>query len=287
MKAKVQFLWTVFLSLILQTGLGYAIKWLALSKTPSVLALNQTQHCKQLEGLVSSQVQLCRSNLELMQTIVQAAREAMKTCRKAFSDMRWNCSSIERAPNYLLDLERGTRESAFVYALSAAAISHTIARACTTGDLPGCSCGPVPGETPGPGYRWGGCADNLNYGLLMGAKFSDAPMKLMHLHNSEVGRQALRASLEMKCKCHGVSGSCSIKTCWKGLQELRDVAQDLKTKYLSATKVMYRPMGNRKHLVPKDLDIRPVQDTELIYLQSSPDFCMKNEKVGSHGTQDR
>uniref|UniRef100_A0A8C5WTY2 Protein Wnt n=1 Tax=Laticauda laticaudata TaxID=8630 RepID=A0A8C5WTY2_LATLA len=112
------------------------------------------QHCKQLEGLVVSQVQLCRSNLELMQTIIQAAREVIKTCRKAFSDMRWNCSSIERAPNYLLDLERGTRESAFVYALSAAAISHTIARACTTGDLPGCSCGPIPGETPGPG-GWG------------------------------------------------------------------------------------------------------------------------------------
>lgn len=93
----------------------------------------------------------------------------------------------------------GTRESAFVYALSAAAISHTIARACTSGDLRLCSCGPIPGEIPEPGYRWGGCADNLHYGLVMGSKFSDAPMKmkragshankLMHLHNSEVGRQ--------------------------------------------------------------------------------------------------
>ena len=93
----------------------------------------------------------------------------------------------------------GTRESAFVYALSAAAISHTIARACTSGDLRLCSCGPIPGEIPEPGYRWGGCADNLHYGLIMGSKFSDAPMKmkkagshankLMHLHNSEVGRQ--------------------------------------------------------------------------------------------------
>ena len=109
----------------------------------------------------------------------------------------------------------------------------------------------------------------------------------MRLHFSEVGRQALRASLETKCKCHGVSGSCSIRTCWKGLQELQDVAADLKTRYLSATKVVHRPMGTRKHLVPKDLDIRPVKDSELVYLQSSPDFCMKNEKVGSHGTQDR
>lgn len=297
MRARPQVCEALLFALALHTGVCYGIKWLALSKTPAALALNQTQHCKQLEGLVSAQVQLCRSNLELMHTIVRAAREVMKACRRAFADMRWNCSSIELAPNYLLDLERGTRESAFVYALSAAAISHAIARACTSGDLPGCSCGPVPGEPPGPGNRWGGCADNLSYGLLMGAKFSDAPMKvkktgsqankLMRLHNSEVGRQALRASLEVKCKCHGVSGSCSIRTCWKGLQELRDVAADLKSRYLSATKVVHRPMGTRKHLVPKDLDIRPVKDSELVYLQSSPDFCMKNEKVGSHGTQDR
>lgn len=93
----------------------------------------------------------------------------------------------------------GTRESAFVYALSAATISHTIARACTSGDLRLCSCGPIPAQVLEPGYRWGGCADNLHYGLIMGSKFADAPMKmkragshankLMHLHNSEVGRQ--------------------------------------------------------------------------------------------------
>lgn len=86
-----------------------------------------------------------------------------------------------------------------MYALSAATISHTIARACTSGDLRLCSCGPIPGEILEPGYRWGGCADNLHYGLIMGSKFADAPMKmkragshankLMHLHNSEVGRQ--------------------------------------------------------------------------------------------------
>lgn len=109
----------------------------------------------------------------------------------------------------------------------------------------------------------------------------------MHLHNSEVGRQALKDALVMKCKCHGVSGSCSIRTCWRGLQDLKEIAQDLKAKYLSATKVVHRPMGTRKQLVPKDIDIRPVQENELVYLQSSPDFCVKNEKLGSIGTQDR
>lgn len=113
----------------------------------------------------------------------------------------------------------GTRESAFVYALSAATISHAIARACTSGDLPGCSCGPVPGEPPGPGNRWGGCADNLSYGLLMGAKFSDAPMKvkktgsqankLMRLHNSEVGRQVTTHPTRPRW--------CACAIGWKGL----------------------------------------------------------------------
>lgn len=89
------------------TGCRPPVVCRALSKTPAALALNQTQHCKQLEGLVSAQVQLCRSNLELMRTVVHAAREVTKACRRAFADMRWNCSSIELAPNYLLDLERG------------------------------------------------------------------------------------------------------------------------------------------------------------------------------------
>lgn len=99
--------------------------------------------------------------------------------------------------------------------------------------------------------------------------------------------QALRDALVMKCKCHGVSGSCSIRTCWRGLEDLKDIAMDLKTKYLSATKVVHRPMGTRKQLVPKDIDIRPVRENELVYLQSSPDYCMRNDKLGSFGTQDR
>lgn len=82
----------------------------ALSHAPASLHINQTQHCKMLPGLVSSQAQLCRSNLELMQTIIQAAREVKKTCQKTFADMRWNCSSIDipvDAPKYRPDLDRG------------------------------------------------------------------------------------------------------------------------------------------------------------------------------------
>ncbi|KAJ8280816.1 hypothetical protein GJAV_G00059380 [Gymnothorax javanicus] len=94
--------------LLLLPQICSGIRWLALSQTPGSMPVNRTQHCKGLQGLVSAQVQLCRSNLELMQTIVQASREVQKTCQKAFGDMRWNCSSIESAPHFPPDLERGT-----------------------------------------------------------------------------------------------------------------------------------------------------------------------------------
>ncbi|XP_017286640.1 protein Wnt-11 [Kryptolebias marmoratus] len=286
------------LTALLLSQLCSGIKWLTLSNSPVALHINHTQHCKLLPNLVPAQTQLCRTHLEAMKTIFQAAREVKKTCQKTFADMRWNCSSIEIPvdnPKYRPDLDRGTREAAFVYALSTATIIHALARACSSGDLQKCGCAPTPSETPAPDHRWGGCGDNLLYGVPLGSKFVDSPMKLkrshgnklMHLHNSEVGRQALRKALVVKCKCHGVSGSCSIRTCWKGLQDLREIAMDLKSRYLSATKVVHRPMGPRKQLVPKDIDIRPVRDTELVYLHSSPDFCSKNDKLGSVGTQDR
>ncbi len=94
-------------------------------------------------------------------------------------------------------------------------------------------------------------------------------------------------ALEVKCKCHGVSGSCSVKTCWKGLQDVNSISADLKSKYLSATKVIPRQIGTRRQLVPREMEVRPVGENELVYLVSSPDYCSQNAKQGSFGTTDR
>lgn len=106
---------------------------------------------------------------------------------------------LDREEGHLPLFFPGTRESAFVYALAAAAVTHSIAQACTSGELPLCSCGSVPSEVPGPDFRWGGCGDNLRYGLQLGAAFADSPLKssklgtqalkAMNLHNNAAGRQ--------------------------------------------------------------------------------------------------
>ena len=70
-----------------------------------------------------------------MPYVKTAADETTKICQEEFKDYRWNCSTIKKAPNYDSDLTKGTKEQAFVYALSSAAIVHTIAKACSKGIL--------------------------------------------------------------------------------------------------------------------------------------------------------
>ena len=49
--------------------------------------------------------------------------------------------------------------------------------------------------------------------------------------------QHVLESFEVQCKCHGVSGSCSIKTCWLKLANFRKVGDSLRQKYSGASKV--------------------------------------------------
>lgn len=47
-------------------------------------------------------------------------------------------------------------------------------------------------------------------------------------------QQAVYNLANVACKCHGVSGSCSLKTCWLQLADFRHVGEFLKEKYDSA-----------------------------------------------------
>ena len=49
--------------------------------------------------------------------------------------------------------------------------------------------------------------------------------------------QAVKSGLRTTCKCHGVSGSCAVRTCWKQLSPFRETGQVLKLRYDTAVKV--------------------------------------------------
>lgn len=112
----------------------------------------------------------------------------------------------------------GTRETAVVYAMTSAAVVHSITRSCSRGELQRCACDPTKvgrgrGRSQGDTYRsvasssttsrdgrskgsngsggsavqqspiiewnWGGCSDNVQYGADFARTFVDAREKIV------------------------------------------------------------------------------------------------------------
>lgn len=98
-------------------------------------------------------------------------------------------------------LATGTKETAFMYAVTSAGVVHAVTKACSSGNLTDCTCDlSQQGQTSGEGWKWGGCSDNVDYGMWFAETFVDAPEKLRHtaskdirslmnLQNNAVGRQ--------------------------------------------------------------------------------------------------
>ncbi|XP_052212097.1 protein Wnt-16-like [Dreissena polymorpha] len=190
----------------------------------------------------------------------------------------------------------GTRETAFIYAILSAGVVHATTRSCSLGNLTDCTCDMTRyGEHHVEGWKWGGCSDNIEYGLQFSKKFVDAPEMLtqgsnirntMNLHNNEAGRKITEQLMDHRCRCHGVSGSCAVKTCWRSLPMFRQVGDALKAKYELSV-----PIAQRSKRQPrrkgKTKRRQPIKDDDLIYVHKSPNYCRPNEKKGILGTSGR
>jgi len=108
--------------------------------------------------------------------------------------------------------------------------------------------------------------------------------KLMNLHNNEAGRRAVIKNMKVTCKCHGVSGSCSLVTCWQQLAPFRKVGDHLQGAYDEATRVKTTKKGRLK-VKRRNTNIPTAND--LVFLQKSPNYCHQNGTIGSMGTHGR
>ena len=147
----------------------------------------------------------------------------------------------------------GTKETAFVHAVTSAGVVHAVTTACSAGNLTDCTCdmhpggrggvGPSPtGHVPGvpgglgnDGWRWGGCSDNVMYGVWFTMVFVDAAERLkvgprtahfsvvrggravsdeikalVNLHNNEVGRKVVSHISSVACAPKSLQSSSSL-----------------------------------------------------------------------------
>lgn len=114
----------------------------------------------------------------------------------------------------------GCRETAFIYAITSAAVTHAIARACSEGTISTCSCdysrhrrkthaASTSSATAATSvnsvhdWEWGGCSDNIDFGFRFGREFVDAGERgrslreKMNLHNNEAGRIVSRQNMPL------------------------------------------------------------------------------------------
>ncbi|KAG9344950.1 hypothetical protein JZ751_009490, partial [Albula glossodonta] len=271
----------------------------SLARMPRSRPVSGAIPCGRLRGLSVGQVGVCRARGEVMESVRRAAEMVIEECQHQFRNRRWNCSTTPRGVNVFgRVMTQGTREAAFVHALSSAAVAVAVTRGCSRGELERCGCDrKVRGVSPEgrtlprlvslcmylsenllSGFQWSGCSDNLSYGVAFSQTFVDEPERakglsqgrpIMNIHNNEAGRKAILHNMQVECKCHGVSGSCELRTCWKVMPPFRRVGAVLKERFDGAT------------------EVKPPAARDLVYLAPSPDFCRLDPDNGIPGTAGR
>eukprot|EP00795_Rhopilema_esculentum_P000338 gene338-9997_t len=249
--------------------------------------------CNNIAGLVKSQRAICSRYPKLMLKVGVGASNALKECQRQFAYRRWNCSVSDGTSPILGKLmSKANRESAFFHAVSSAGVVHEVTRSCSRGELSDeCRCDRSMRGFYGDGFIWDTCNDNIEFGMRFSSAFLDArevvndARALLNKHNNEAGRQAVQKNMEMPCKCHGMSGSCTTKYCRRSLPPLEKVGEYLHKKYRSAVLVTLDQSSNK--LVNLDKIVSKFGKNDLVYLEQSPNYCRRDLSQGIVGTAGR
>ncbi|XP_074651670.1 protein Wnt-2b-like [Tubulanus polymorphus] len=255
--------------------------------------LDTPSKCTAIPFLETRQKELCQMSDNMLDVLSEGASMGIDECKFQFKDRRWNCNTFNTTDVFGNVLSINSREKSYIYAVNAAGAMYAVTKACAKGKLTSCGCDPnIKREKTDGTFEWGGCSHNVRFGERFTKDFVDTKefMKaeapsLMNLWNNKAGRKGITKNLKLLCKCHGVSGSCSMKICWRTMDSFRSIGLYLKGRFDGASKVKLNKKKNR---------LRPVEKTQkkptkldLVYLEESPDYCEYNPDLGAIGTSGR
>ncbi|CAG2111406.1 unnamed protein product, partial [Medioppia subpectinata] len=287
-----------------------------------VMSLSSHHICNRIPSLTAKQIQICQQMPQSLSIISYGIRLASDECQRQFRHKRWNCTLMNGNNIFTHIMFRGSREASYTHSIRSAGVTYAISEACSRGNISFCSCHHIGSDgrtkTNSDSWQWSGCTTNIAYGIKLAKSFMDSTndnekrdsRAIMNLHNNNAGRKVgkniircVKDLLVSRCKCHGVSGSCTARTCWKVLPPFTIIGDQLMKKYSNAKRValhwrrrkgisytkkkqpfflkMRRISSNDRHidLVPKSRD--------LVYLEKSINYCNKNPVMDSLGTSGR
>lgn len=247
-------------------------------------------------SLTKHQQKLCtKFPLEVMAAF-RGFHEAVNECRHQFRNERWNCSSLVNMGTNVQPLltpimRRGFKEVAFVHALVAAAVAKSVTVDCARGLITSCDrLLSLRQQSKAGSLHVKGYDAFIQYGLRFSVKFLNSRedgndfQGVVNKHNLKTGRLTLINNLKALCKCHGVSGSCSLKSCVNTMPGLRHIATVLKELYKKARKIV--AVNEKRHgtaIVRALNGENPPSTHDLIYMENSPTFCDRGDSLGITG----
>ncbi|KAL3096087.1 hypothetical protein niasHS_005846 [Heterodera schachtii] len=207
---------------------------------------------------------LCRVQPALAIIAYEGILDAMDECRRRMRFEPWDCSQPATVLHEPTITKNAYRESAYLWAMSAAGLAWGVATACAQGWLDECKCvGGDGGQSvvpfrPTTDWEWSGCSYGVHYGVLTARKM---------LTRTVVGGKATRTvtnrrNVLRKLEKHNLKVG-RMKTCWKKAADLSAISQHLAEKYKSA-----KFIANAR---PEE-EIR-AKNTELVFSERSVDLC--------------
>ncbi|XP_063376009.1 protein Wnt-4 [Cydia fagiglandana] len=225
------------------------------------------------------QAKMCSREATLTSILEKAKEQAIQACEEAFFYDRWNCSLVFNRKEKKSIFNKIYRETAFIHALTAASMTHAVARGCASGDLTRCSC---QGNFRKNVSEWkrNGCGDDFKYGKRITRNFLD----FKHAGNDQIaeilkqdvviGINSIGEQMKEVCKCHGFSGSCTTKTCWKRLGPFNSAMGVLKKHYHHAVKKKLLNYTTKRAIAPKIRRKMNIDKNNLVYLHKTPNLCV-------------
>nr|ABY85208.1 wntP-2 [Schmidtea mediterranea] len=280
--------------------------------------LSTSKICKRV---LKNQKPLCEEHFPLMPSVISGFMLGINECQFQFANHVWNCQGHNKTNNQQISLlqmsntyiqkkpkrdrklrntymdqliAKSTPESAFILSIISAGVSYQVTKACSQGVHSNCGCDRTVYDAPKDSkFTWSGCSHNIHFGAAFSRRFLDAREKirlkkqtsaaLTNMHNNHVGRESVINKMIVKCKCHGVSGSCEMRTCSRNLPSFRVVGDQLKERFRKIIQVDF--FDNK--LIPKYPSKEMFAEVDMLYLNDSPDHCHHDFGKGTLGTNGR